>query len=284
MPWTWNPDSGLPLTSGSVSVTGVEATSSKLWGEFISGWLDGGTHTLFAASTKMPALTGLIFNDGKFPESMDGLYLQISTEMQSSLKKRLWTADKWMITEHARVVFRFRSLIKTGRSDGHNSASLVRWGSDSLFAILQAIDPVAPLLRKGMGIFRPSRPILSGGGLGTMRQMTLSVCYTYPAESVNTTIVGADGQFFRFRDGYLELWDDTDSLWHTATAAGTPVYLALSEVGNAETANLAYVPSGTRCRLKEGQLQLFNADTSLWHALSAIGIPPQFTLSETGEA
>jgi hypothetical protein len=181
----WNPDTGAPLTAEPIKVTAVEETSFKLWHEFLTGWFDGGSHMLRGAYVTIPKVDTLSFQEAPI-EPADGLYLQVTMERPGAVQKRLRPDGAWWVTERAKVNFWFRAKVKTARSDGHNSRSLVRWGSDTLTAILDSNLLVAALNAKGMTAFCPQPTILVGGVIMAMRLLSLGVTYTYPLEELVT--------------------------------------------------------------------------------------------------
>ncbi len=175
----WNPDSGDALSADAIRVADVEGTAMKLWAEFLGGWLDGGSHVLRGVAATMPNLQtgGLTFQEQPLP-TMDGLCLHVVTARPGRALKRLWADGIWYITESVRVDFQFRALVKTPRADRHNSISLVRWGANTLFAILQSSILTAALSRKGMNAFVPSPPKLVSS-LSASRLLSCEVTYTY---------------------------------------------------------------------------------------------------------
>ncbi len=178
---SWNPDSGDPLSNPAINELSVEASAMKLWAEFLGGWFDGQQHMLRGALVDIPQVNGLTFQEMML-DGKDGLYLQVTTDQQASQKTRLWIDERWMVQEYVKINFWFRALVKSARTDGHNSISLVRWGADTLSSILSSKLLVAPLGRKGMTRFRPQPHKIVTGSTCAMRHLPMSICYTYSLE------------------------------------------------------------------------------------------------------
>lgn len=70
---------------------------------------------------------------------------------------------------------------------------------------------------------------------------------------------------------------NADKLLFSRTSDGAARLILISNLTPGGLSGLA------GCRLKNGNLQLLNSDTSLWHTVSALGTPPQIALKETGE-
>lgn len=177
----WDPDDLLPLAAAPISVTGVEKSSNTIWEEFLMGWLDGADHLLRGAFTKMPALQKLTFQEMPIPK-LDGLYLQVALDDEASVKRRMFVGERWIVQQDIQVHFYFRALVKKARPDGHNTISLVRFGSDTLYAILTSHQHVIPLQWCGMMQFRPESPQLVGYGETAMRKLSVNLKYVYPEQ------------------------------------------------------------------------------------------------------
>jgi hypothetical protein len=276
----WNPDAQLPLKNGSISILSVEESAMRLLQEFLAGWFDGGQHIIAGTARKFPAAI-LTFQEQPLPSPFDGFGIQVVLARNSKVQRRQWAEGKWMITERCAIDFYLRARVKEASPDSVNSAYLVRQGGDLLFALLESIESVKPLLRRGMGVFRPSRPtIVTTSGM-PMRHLSLWVNFNYPSESEPSLVAGAPETFTRFKHGRLQLLNDTTNLWHTVYVVGQPATLAMAEEG--ETWDAAQTEGDYGYRWKDGALQLRNEDTGLWFDLSILGTLPQSGISATGE-
>lgn len=201
----WNPDSGDPLSAAPVHIAGVEASSMAAWSEFLKGWFDGGTHVLAGAQLKCPETEAIVFQDQALPSNKDGLYLTVAVTRPPKVNRRLWADNKWMMTERAQIDFFFRAQVKAVRPDGHTSRSLVRWGSDVLFAVLSNIAAVTPLSYCGIGGIRCQPGALIVDGQTPMRHLPVTATYTYPSEDLTTqAIADAVPSWVRGPIGYDE--------------------------------------------------------------------------------
>jgi hypothetical protein len=279
----WNPDAHQPLKSGSISILNVEECATRLLREFLGGWFDGGQHIIAGMAVKFPQAS-LTFQECPLPNPLEGLGIQVSMTRQGRHVRRLWSEDNWMITERCTIDFYVRARVKTARPDGHNSHSLVRWGSDSLFNLFSSIDAVKPLLRRGIGVVRPLRSVLISASDVAMRHVMLAVNFNYPSETVPGVIAGAPESYTRFKDGAWQLLNDTTGLWHAVHVEGSPAVLSLSETGEAWDASQADNPVAYGYRWKDGDLQLRNADTGLWFSASVLSDPPQTAIDAEGQA
>lgn len=279
----WNPDSGLSLTSGAISVTDVEHTSMSIWNEFLAGWFDGSGHVLVGSYMPFPKIDALAFQSMALPPKLEGLYLTVVTSRSGSALRRTWSGNRLMITERTRVDFYFRSTVKTARADGHNAESLVRYGADRLFSVLSSVIAVKPLTYLGIGNIRAQPPVVAVAGVVPMRHLSCSAVYTYPSEETALTVVvgNASPNTYRFKDGYFQIWNPDTQKFHNAIAEGSPPQLALSIPGEPTDA-----PAGTPApyrtyRFKDSKgLQLYSADTGLWHTVLTSGTIPDFGVSD----
>jgi hypothetical protein len=352
----WNPESGDPLTASAISVTAVEETSMKLWHEFLAGYFDGNLHMLRGAYVPFPVANKIHFQEDAIisgESAMDGLYIGVTQERPAKALKRLFPGEIWMVTERVKLSLWFRARVKTPQG-GQNSHSMVRFGSDAAFAILESNLLSKPLSRKGMSSICVKPPILISGGSLPMRQVSLEATYTYALEeTVSAPVIGSDiggrvvyigasrrvrvtdsgfeclgddgnwyvigvdvlqngpevsvnlatltdpnvapplaqplilGNRLRVKNGVLQYANTTTNTWCSVTTDGDPPQFVLEDTGE------AYVPitvAGTTfalsadLRVRLGQLQSWNPTTSLWHNISMDGDPPQWVMSQTGEA
>lgn len=244
----------------------------RLWSEFLKGWFDGNAHDIRTnLSQKVPKAESITFQGSAISKG-EGLTIHVTYD-SAAVKpvRRFWSGEKWMFTEKARINFWIRAKVKDARGDGHNSQSLVRWGGDSLFAILSGINTTTALQRRGMSTFRPNRPAVISGGVYAMRQLSLNVTYTYPAEAAPELPIDA-GALYQIKDGKLLLGDPDSGAWYGVTIFGVPpaIQIGLADVG-----------SGSQCREQDGYLQFFNDDTQDWGCFLIYGDPPQFTTFST---
>lgn len=190
----WDPDSGDALTSPPITVSDVEKTSNRIWAEFLKGWFNGETHQLRGTEVQLPLIpeANITFQENIIENPKDGLYLQLTLEEGESKKRYLH--DEWRVYHDVCVHFYFRAQVKEPRADGHNSRSLVRWGSDTLYAILLSSQHCTVLNWYGMMMFRPQPPGLVTGSLSyPMRELVLNCRYVYPAdENISNPIVGSN--------------------------------------------------------------------------------------------
>jgi hypothetical protein len=244
-----------------------------LWHEFLAGWFDGAEHTLRTNpdyTQLIPEVEEITFQDQNLQKQLEGLYLHVTSERVAKIQNRWWSgaSAKRMITENAKLNFWFRARVKTARTDGHNARSLVRVGADNLFAILSGANTTIPLQRRGMGAFRPQRGILVGGGEMAMRQVPVSVIYTYPSEAIPALPVDG-GVNYRFYDGYLQFPNVALNIWYSVTMTGATVnQLGLS------------TGEGALYREDSGYFELYNSDSAQWVALRCVGDPVQFGLMD----
>ena len=296
---SWNPESGDPLTSSVISMTGVEATSMELWAEFLSGYFDGNLHMLRGAYIQFPTAVKIHFQEDNITvkqDSMDGLYIGITQERPAKAQKRLFPGDIWRMTERVRLNFWFRARVKTPQG-GQNGHSLVRWGSDTLYAILSSNLLSAPLSRKGMTSFCSNPPTLISGGVISMRQISLSVTYTYDVEeTVDAPVIGSDvggrvvyigaSKKVRVTDSGFERLG-SDGIWYLIgidiVDGGPAVSVVTAPIEDPGVVIPPDMPLmlGDRLRVSGGVLQYADLTTNTWCGVTMDGDPPQFVVTDT---
>jgi hypothetical protein len=193
---SWNPDSGDALTSPPITVSEVEKTSNRIWAEWLAGWFDGTTHQLRGVEVQLPSIpvANITFQEMQIAKPMDGLYLQVTLDDSARAKRRFYGGGQWNVLHDVCLHFYFRAFVKAPRADGHNSLSLVRWGSDTLYAILTSNNHCTVLNWLGMMQFRPKPPRLVGGISNPMRAVSLDVRYVYSADENLTSPVVSTSQ------------------------------------------------------------------------------------------
>jgi hypothetical protein len=159
-----------------MTANAVETGLMQLTNEFLAGYLNGGTHTVNGASTLFP-LVAVTNQRASIRQPLEGASLNITLLNPGSIQAKWWPVasgpSKRRIFANISLDLWVRAMVKVPRSDGHNSESLVRWVSDSIFAILINRINCLPLARKGIAHVFPRLGVLSSSSDYAMRSISV---------------------------------------------------------------------------------------------------------------
>jgi hypothetical protein len=166
MPWT--PEDGNTLTAAHVDQYAIEETTMKLWHEFLSGWFNGLPHLVGYREgdpllKTFPAMDHFTAMQMPMAQNLDGFSIGVVHVGDSAPRRRSSFEGVKISYLNIGWTFFLRASVKT-RTDGQNSAGLVRLGADLLHAILTLERTTSPLRARGLHRLRcaPARLISSG--------------------------------------------------------------------------------------------------------------------------
>lgn len=147
------------LNSGDVVFTALEASTSKLWNEFVRAWFSGATHVLTTldganVSLAFPQVADVAFQQSAIKQPLEGLGFGIvMISDPKTMHRRVSVAGA---RQQLRITWRFyiRAKVSQAAATGENSESLCRRASDCFTALMAVEKCHAPLRAKGISNIR----------------------------------------------------------------------------------------------------------------------------------
>ena len=151
------------LTSGDVSFTALEASTSKLWNEWLRNVFSGASHALTtldgsSVSLAFPQVADVAFQQAALKQPLDGLgFGVVLISEPRTMHRRVSVAGA---RQQLRMTWRFyiRAKIAQAAGVGENSESLCRKAADCFTAIMSVEANHAALHDKGIHNIRAQHP------------------------------------------------------------------------------------------------------------------------------